>query len=383
MTVKKHLYHLAGTIGNRLIGTEGNARARDYIASVISELGCSVGNQRFERRISIPEGGYVRGTDDGRQFECWPCLGTPSFGPERCFVQDVGVGRRSDWERVDVAGKAALCERGELHDSVKVDLAAAKGAKAVLFFVDLEDCLYSTRASFEVAEIPAAVIRPSLARLLADRVDSTIELSITAAVSDVKCTNVWCDLGPEQSRRIVLCAHYDSRPFTPGANDNAGGAACLLELVRRLSNMPLRNSYRCIFFDGEEAVVSGSRAYVGEYGIDGVRSVVNIDAVGFGRSKVLLSDRDGPLSAGLAEAARKSAERRGLTLGAASSRTGLSDHAPFRNAGVADCLWISDHPNPGRETDLDVPDRIDTNHLESLAEVLVDLLEGASSRASH
>jgi len=373
--VQKHLDQLAGKIGPRLIGTPGNRAAREYIAGFLGQLGFPVNRQGFSRTISIPESGCIRVGEEDRWRECWPCLGTPSCEAERFSVADVGAGRREDWERVDVSGRAALCRRGELHESVKVDLAAGNGARAVLFYVEYEDCLYSARAASRVAEIPAAVIRPSLARSLARSANATIELSVSASLADAKCANLWCDLGGGEGEHIVLCAHYDSRPFTAGANDNAAGAACLLELARRLSLLRLRNRYRCIFFDGEEAVVAGSTAYVGEFGVDGVRAVVNTDAVGFGRPKALLSDRDGRLSAELAALAAQSAARYGIELGAARSRTGLSDHAPFRNAGVAECLWISDHPNHGRETDLDTPDRIDTGHLEDLVSMYADLLE--------
>lgn len=375
MSVRKHLYHLSETIGSRLIGSPGNVRARRYIMGVLGELRCDLNFQRFRRTISIPHSGYVRaGADDSRR-ECWPCFGTPAFGPEKCSVKDLGIGRPEDWQRVDVSGQAALCRRGELHESVKADLAAKSDAKAVLFHVDFEDCLYAARVSSHVADIPAAVIRPSLARELAESANDSIELSISASVTDVECTNLWCDIGPSQQDCTVLCAHYDSRPFTAGANDNAAGVATLLELTRRLSSMEIRNRYRCIFFDSEEAGLAGSRAYVSEHGVAGVRAVVNIDAVGFGRPKTLLSDRDGSLSAEFAALARQSAARQGLALGTALSKTGLSDHAPFRDAGVAECLWISDHPNHGRETDLDVPDRIDTKHLEDLVDMYLDLLE--------
>jgi aminopeptidase YwaD len=378
MSVRKHLYCLSEGIGSRLIGTPGNRKARQYIIGVLRELGCALNFQQFGQTISIPDSGYVKAGEDGNRWECWPCLGTPRFGPDRCYVKDVEIGGRDGWERIDISGQVALCTRGELHESVKVDLAAKKGARAVLFYVDFEDCLYAARVSSRVADVPAAVIRPSLAQLLVRSASNTIELNISASLADVECVNLWCDIGNTQEDYIVLCAHYDSRPFTAGANDNAAGVACLLELVRKLSSIGTRNRYRCIFFDSEEAGVAGSKAYVTEFGVAGIRSVVNIDGIGFGRPKALLSDRDGPLSTELATRARQSAERQGLVLGTALSKTGLSDHAPFRDGGVAECLWISDHPNPGRETDLDVPNRIDTKHLEDLVNMYVDLLEADS-----
>ncbi len=377
MSVRQHLYRLSAEIGSRLVGTPGNRQAREYVAGVLREVGCKVASQRFRLTISIPESGYVIPGEGGGRQECWPCLGTPALAPERVLLEDVGAGRREDWERADVTGKAALCRRGELHESVKVELAAGKGAKAVLFYVDFENCLYAARVSSRMAPVPAAVIRPSLARRLAQPAGAAIELGISAALADVECVNLWCDVGSARREEcVVLCAHFDSRPFTAGANDNAAGVACLLELVRKLCGMAGKNRYRCIFFDAEEAGVAGSKAYVEAFGTAGVRSVINIDGVGFGRPKALLGDRGGPLPAAFANKARRSAARRGLAIGTAVSKTGLSDHAPFREAGIDECLWISDHPNQERETDLDVATRIDTQHLEDLVGMYVELLEG-------
>ncbi len=45
--------------------------------------------------------------------------------------------------------------------------------------------------------------------------------------------------GPESGERIVVGAHYDSPPGSPGANDNASGVAGLLELAHALSGSAL------------------------------------------------------------------------------------------------------------------------------------------------
>ena len=206
MSLRKHLYYLSESIGSRLIGTPGNQQAQQYIAGVLGELGCTLNSQQFGRTISIPSSGYVKEGAGGSRLECWPCLGTPRFGPEKCSVKDVGFGRRGDWELVNVSGHAALCKRGELHESVKVDLAARKGAKAVLFYVDFEDCLYASRASSRVADIPAAVIRPSLARRLSHPASNAIELSLSASLADVECVNLWCDFGStKEGLHCALC----------------------------------------------------------------------------------------------------------------------------------------------------------------------------------
>jgi Zn-dependent M28 family amino/carboxypeptidase len=51
---------------------------------------------------------------------------------------------------------------------------------------------------------------------------------------------------------IVVGAHYDSVPGTPGADDNASGIAALIELVRELGHTRARRTLRFAFFPNEE-----------------------------------------------------------------------------------------------------------------------------------
>lgn len=72
---------------------------------------------------------------------------------------------------------------------------------------------------------------------------------------------------PEAKKRIVLCAHWDSRPYADhdpdeantrkpidGANDGASGVGVLLECARQFKSMPLREELGVdiIFFDLED-----------------------------------------------------------------------------------------------------------------------------------
>ncbi len=51
---------------------------------------------------------------------------------------------------------------------------------------------------------------------------------------------------------VVIGAHYDSAPGTPGANDNASGTAALLALARRLRETPHARTLRLVWFTNEE-----------------------------------------------------------------------------------------------------------------------------------
>ena len=51
---------------------------------------------------------------------------------------------------------------------------------------------------------------------------------------------------------VVLGAHYDTAPTTPGANDNGSGVAVLLQLAERLKDHPTERTLRFVFFVNEE-----------------------------------------------------------------------------------------------------------------------------------
>lgn len=60
---------------------------------------------------------------------------------------------------------------------------------------------------------------------------------------------------------ILIGAHYDTVPSTPGADDNGTGLAVLLELARWASQTPLSFPLHLVAFDMEEYGLLGSRAY--------------------------------------------------------------------------------------------------------------------------
>jgi Zn-dependent M28 family amino/carboxypeptidase len=60
---------------------------------------------------------------------------------------------------------------------------------------------------------------------------------------------------------ILIGAHYDSVPGTPGADDNATGIAVLLELAAYFATNPLKYPLQLVAFDLEEYDRLGSFAY--------------------------------------------------------------------------------------------------------------------------
>ena len=61
---------------------------------------------------------------------------------------------------------------------------------------------------------------------------------------------------------VLVLAHYDSQPHTPGAGDDGAGVAAMLETMRALrAGPPLAHDIIWLFTDGEEVGLLGARAY--------------------------------------------------------------------------------------------------------------------------
>ena len=90
---------------------------------------------------------------------------------------------------------------------------------------------------------------------------------------------------PERTDRVLICAHYDTRPRPDeeesperyqmpflGANDGASGVALMMEIAHHLNDLPATRGVDLILLDGEELVYGtdgkfflGSEAFARQY----------------------------------------------------------------------------------------------------------------------
>lgn len=67
---------------------------------------------------------------------------------------------------------------------------------------------------------------------------------------------------PSSGPRLILGAHLDTVPGTPGADDNASGVAALLEIGRAIAASTWKLPIECVIFALEELGMIGSTHYV-------------------------------------------------------------------------------------------------------------------------
>lgn len=96
--------------------------------------------------------------------------------------------------------------------------------------------------------------------------------------------NFAVDLGAGD-RVLVLVAHHDAVPGSPGANDNAAAVGILLSLLERLrGGVRPGLRVRLLFTAAEELGYLGARAYVRDLPLDGIAGVLSLELCGIGDS---------------------------------------------------------------------------------------------------
>lgn len=82
---------------------------------------------------------------------------------------------------------------------------------------------------------------------------------------------------------ILLGAHYDAVPGSPGADDNATGIAVLLELARAFYQAPARYPVRLVAFDFEETsyALAGSTYYANSLQQAPLRLMLALEMLGY------------------------------------------------------------------------------------------------------
>ena len=141
-------------------------------------------------------------------------------------------------------------------------------------------------------EIPAAAVRPADAALLLRSENEIGHVSIDAHRIRSTARNIVAQKG-RSDRRLVVCAHIDSKPGTPGAVDNAAGVAALVVLAERLAqhdDLPV--GIELLAVNGEDHFAApGEVAWLAanEESLDTIELFINIDGAGYRRGRTAFS----------------------------------------------------------------------------------------------
>jgi glutaminyl-peptide cyclotransferase len=212
----------------------------------------------------------------------------------------------------------------------------------------------------------------------------------------LELTNILAKWREEERERILLCAHWDSRPFAdrdpvpknrrlpvPGADDGASGVAVLLEIARCISRVAPPVGVDMVFFDGEdfgsfarmEDVLIGSRYFAAGNPGYRPRAGILIDMVGDRNLQILQEGYSRRYDPKLVQRIWRIAGELGYAGEFLSAPGGsiIDDHVPLNRAGIP-CIVLIDINYAYWHTREDTPEHCSPDSLKILGRVLLKLI---------
>lgn len=276
----------------RAEGTAGYDASVDYVVKTLKDKGFEVDTPEFER-LERMQGGKPTLTVVGRDFQVDQAsllVTTPPGGlsaitvrPQKapgCAVADYGA--------VSVKGAIAVVDDTGCSVVDKHATAAARGA-AGLLVVSTSATSGSpaglfTPGYYQRLTIPVGVISGDAGAALR-RTNAPVRLVLDSKPLIVKSRNVVAQTKSGNTHNVIVVgAHLDSSPRSPGINANGSGVAAVLEAAAALGPQPrITNAVRFAFWGAEENGVDGSTKYVRGRSADQLNDIalyLNVDMLG-------------------------------------------------------------------------------------------------------
>ena len=198
----------------------------------------------------------------------------------------------ADYGDVEVRGALAVVDDTTCSVVDKQNVALGKGAVGVLVVSDPGAA--GGRAGlfppgyYQQLKTPVGVIGKDADAQLR-RTSAPVRLTLDAKAAVVKFRNVLAQTKTGDPHNVIVVgAHLDAVPGSPGINDNGTGVAAVLETAVQLGGSPaVTNAVRFAFWGAEEAGMQGSTKYVGGLDRDGRqrhRPVSELRHAGFART---------------------------------------------------------------------------------------------------
>ena len=189
---------------------------------------------------------------------------------------------------------------------------------------------------------------------------------------------------------VILGGHMDSKPPSPGANDNLTGCGALLEIARISAAQSPTATLEFVFFGAEEMIDRnpdhhhyGSRYHLKQMTADErnkTAGMISVDMIGFGDEFVVRTMNKGPQSLRKLMVADGQAQGLPLAYLRDSGKTGWSDHEAFELAGIP-AAWIEWRDDPVYHTAKDTSPHVDEDLVQTAGSFVLDFVRTLDEKA--
>ncbi len=211
----------------------------------------------------------------------------------------------------------------------------------------------------------------------------------------LRLSNIIARFNPVQKNRLLLGAHWDSRPYCdhdkqlenrkkplPAANDGASGVAVLLEIAQIISKWRVKPPVDIVLFDGEDYGKEGDNdmyllgsKYLAEHNILHPEAMILLDMVGDKDLKIYKEGFSEKFSHNLNKEFFNIATRMYPKIFIDTVKYSmLDDHIPFVKAGTP-AIDVIDFDYPYWHTIQDTPDKCSENSLKIIGDVLLKFIK--------
>jgi Peptidase family M28 len=184
--------------------------------------------------------------------------------------------------------------------------------------------------------------------------------------------------GTSAGKTLLLSAHYDSVHTGPGAADDGGSVAAILETLSVIKTQPaLRNDLICIFTDSEETGLLGAEAFVQQHPwTKTVGLALNFEYRGnYGAFMMFeTSQGNGKLIEGLAASAPFLLAN-SLMYEVYKRLPNDTDMTVFKQAGIPGMNFAAIEGHTSYHTQLDRPELLDQHTLQHEGEIMLALVK--------
>ena len=277
----KHLNFLTKTIGTRPKGSKANTEAAKYIEEHFIKCGLTITKQNFP---SIKWD--AKKTNLIIKNKTLPAVANgfcPSCNIHAPFVAVCNITQLED---TDFSGRILVLygdlTKQELESKItdnpiyfpelsrKIYAAIEKTPPIALMMIHHDEKITALHNDLNL-NIPSITVPATTGKEILACDDKTkLKLSVVSNKSKAISSNIIGYLKGETPEKIVLCSHFDTKFYSPGAFDNGSGMSVLLTLAEILTKQQWKYSFEFLALNGEEFVglTRGSDVYLKNLGLD-------------------------------------------------------------------------------------------------------------------